>query len=359
LKIIQINQFPLSATGMVQNDNISGNARVNPQPYLNQSGAFVTNNVNNNHQSMRLSIVIELTPQILCFTEHFGDYISLAKKELIKNGWIFALEGNKLYQTKAQIDSWSITERQGEVRSWRIASFGGRDARDSFTLTLDFLLPLGYWIESDPKTIFLEDYSIDNIVSDVSVIEVERCHRCVPRVHKCKDITPVQDIDSLFFRGEESLLAFTEGCEPTQRLIYVCNARDELWGRTDVDEYYALPLGDSSVIRGDFCFDTGMASELVEIVLTGTLNNPVITVNDIKFQILGEYSGCLIINGNLCVEYWEEGCPFVCNVHPLEIVPLAGGTRLKLKNGINKITVDTGDCEGCPTAGIRAQGITA
>lgn len=353
-RYIQFNDLVIDQYDMLGGASNTRTFKQTTAPYYAKHGShyFVQNTeVLTSEQSLSVSIHLDLRKLRGNDRDLYKKYVLM---NLAQNGRIFAIEGKNLIWTFAIVASHS------EVYS---------SNADHVTIDVDFILPWGYWIEADSRSIFFAPFDLCDWNASFNL---ENNQFCVDCTCACKDekepcawcISQCEFLtieNSLCVRAREVLQTFITDCDTRYRIIQNCEARRRLWHRErDLYEFsYCRMPSDSRMLATKFKGNTVLTSHLVTLILDGEFNDPVIQLNSVKFQIKGHFIGRIIIRNNLTATFISsEDCGCEEGGIPFEDIILEAGFELYVKNGNNKIVIDTGVCNQVNCVRVNYRPIT-
>jgi len=338
-KYIQFNDLVIDNYDMLASANLSGGFKTTTIPYSFTHGSYAPlkgRQQFSTEQSLSMTLKLN-TKKLSCDQRKF--YKKYVQQNLLKAGRLWAVEGDQLLWTHAFV----------------------RDFTEAYMLEkhivyidIELVLYEGVWRKADPRKTFLQPYEVcrfeelHNLRSPVDCADC--CTDCSPTGERC----PSCITDCEFLNAENSLCemqadairAFYNQCNDSFRIIHNCEVGFNIWG-TEHMLGHRLCKEDpcKHLIAGEFYSDTLLDSRKVTITLIGTFNNPKITINGNTMMITGEFNGRLTLTANGDMFYEESEC---CPPTPIPIshlvIPKSNTFGFAIRNGMNRVLVETNNC---------------
>lgn len=236
--------------------------------------------------------------------EHRPFYRNFAVTELSKPGKLWAVQNNELVWAYAVSTGYS--ERRESLA-------------DTLEIELDISLPEGVWHKADKQRTFLRPYDVCTLFDCKGYRTVQPCTTgdcCLECVSKKYDKAFEEDCRccccgqlvkewALCYHLEE-MQDFYKECMGLYQIEYNCEKGQDFFG----DEYIGNKICASgtceNIIAGHFYSETDIPTT-ADIILTGEMHNPSITINGNENTIKGDYEG-LRIESNGDIYSLDDGC---------------------------------------------------
>lgn len=356
-KLIQYNDLVFDGADMLSNASSSTTFKVNSTSYAYQSGALVTTKSGTSlTEPIEISFVLRLDVRKLrCdMVNKYKEYIKL---RLVKNGVLWAVEGDRILYAYAVIES--IDETLNSSDKYFIE------------LQIDLTLYEGVWHIADEKKIFIKPFDICNFLECEDYIQVDTCENtgcceaCIrkkiqtPLCYQCSCVNGcLTEEDTLCANKDDILPDFWKKCGGNYKIFYDCEAAERVYGsEAMLGQRICKEDSANAIISGRFYSDTLLDTSNITITVTGEFHNPTFTINRRRMQVIGDFNGTLIVTGNYLV-YYDPGsndCPYLLDP---DLVDFRGEYKFIVTHGWNSISVDTGVCCSGACAFIKIDSIT-
>lgn len=312
---------------------------------------FKTNYLYMSERNVSMTITLHMKKLPCEFRPFYNRFVI---EQLSKPGKLWSIKDNQLLWANAVLDSLS-------------EDYSNRD--DTLVYDLNFVIPGGVWHKADKQKTFLVPWDICNFMDCMGYKTIDPCchddgcDSCTDKqIADNKDCSCCCDdeltADMLLCNHAD--LQSWYGCDVQYRVVYDCEhgqkfAHNKFTGqRLCVED-----VCDSAVISGLLYSETEVPTEDIDIVISGKMKNPWITINDNTNIIKGEYDGNLIVKGNGDVYYQKDECCEPTLLDPsVWIVPAGNEYGWTIYPQNNKVMIYLNECCGASCAYISHDAIT-
>lgn len=278
-------------------------------------------------------------------------YRNLAVTELSQPGKLWAVQNNGLVWAYAVATSYHEVKESPE---------------DRLDIEIDFALPEGVWHKADKQKTFLLPYDVCTLFDCKGYREVQPCKdstgdcclECMGREALrqfeedcscccCDEISK----DMALCHHLAEMQDFYKECVGTYQIKYDCEKGEELFGDEYLGEKICSKDSCGGIIAGRFYSETDIPTT-ADIVITGKMHNPTITINGNENTITGDYER-LRIEHTGDIYSLSECCDGELLSPSLWQVRDDMDYGWTIKQGVNSIMVDMG--ERCDLACVYIQ----
>lgn len=270
--------------------------------------------------------------------EHVQAHYSFIMEQLTTPGKLWAVNtGQELVWCNAYVTSIQ------DSKKWTVTD----DDYLVFEIELDN--PSGVWYKADESKVFLEDYSTcDFLEMKASCLGKNRyccndqldclvpCECCE---NNCDEMSSMVDFCSMQ-SNTLFLDDFFELCNSKWRVVYNCE-KAKLDG--DPSVYYPHAICDScvnDVLNGQFLSLTTIPTKKWRVAIMGNFKDPVLTINDAKLELAGDYEGVVTLNylGEIRYATDWDCIEFAYKEVPLTMLRLCAETP-QINKGLNLVSL--------------------
>lgn len=352
-RYLQFNDFVFDGYDMISEDSNTsvsfkanttersfghGSYTVFKRPYMFAKEASV---------SMTLRLAMKKLP-----CEYRDFYRDFAVSELTKAGKLWAVQNNQIVWAYAYLSNY------GEQRDVSI---------NTTEIDVEFTLYEGIWHKADRHRTFLLPYDVCTLFDckgfkKPTSCNDDCCNACVDSKHTqkklccccCEDIT--KDMALCAFDDVQDLYA---ECTSGYQIYYDCRKGAELFGEKSYGERICTKdICNDNMIAGRFYSNTDIPTTAVDIIISGTMHNPFVTINGNTNVIEGDYEGDLVIKSNGDV-FLSTGCCETLQDPSVWSIPDGQEYGWTINQGENSIVVNLNSCcVGKTCVYINADAIT-
>lgn len=221
--------------------------------------------------------------------------------ELAKPSKIWAVDGHRLLWAYAYLTNYSEAYQE---------------YKGTFSMDLDFKIPEGTWHIADAHSTFLIPWDSCDFSNNEDYRDPHYCDNCCTTCNEgnvdcptcLADCGKVEKEDSLCTNHSPDIFAQFMKCGHSWKIVYDCNRGkclfgDEAWGTRICKKDTC-----KEVIAGQFWSNTTLDTTNVDVILTGSWQNPSITINDNTMTLEGDYEGYIHFYADGTVTTQCDGC---------------------------------------------------
>lgn len=339
-RYLQYNRLVFDHYEMISTDGVDVSFKGNSTPYSFGHGSYRPfkrsySFLEEQEVSLTLKMYLNKLP---CEYRRF--YVDFAKSELVKQGRLWAVQGNTLVWAYAEVTGMHEQPTQ----------------KDNYAeIDVDFVIPEGVWHKADGQKTFLRPYNVCTYLDCFNFKDMPGCECC-----DCSDTQDYAclccDCDEL---TEDMLLCkhknldFSE-CFTPYEIIYDCDKANQF-----ADDFVGQRICSdcNGIIAGQLYSNTDIPTTELGIVLDGNVHDPAITINGNTNIIKGEYDGTLYINSSGDVIFQNDMCETLLSP-AMWSIPSGNEYGWTINPRNNSIIIETNSC--CTTcAWIQVDAITA
>lgn len=355
-RYLQFNNFVIDGYDMIADTSSKASFKTSEQTRPYGHGVYAPyKTVSPFLEAFDVSMTIKMwLKKIPCDVRPF--YRQYAIKELTGYGKLWAIQNNELIWTTAQIVGYSETPQY---------------RRDYIEATVDFRCPTGVWHKADKLKTFLKPYDLCSFMDCMGYREVNPCMdndgSCC---ESCKNKEAEEFIRNnicccccdaltkemaLCYHTKELQMLYND-CTPTWQIEYNCAQAERLFSGKQGSKLCAKDSC-SSVIAGRIYSETDIPTDIEELIISGSMMNPHITINGNTNIIEGEFDGDLIITKSGDIYYKTDCCEELVDPSSWTI-PSGNDYGWTIYPGENSVIINTNDCCGMTCAYISTDNLT-
>lgn len=233
---------------------------------------------------------------------------------------------------------------------------------DRMEIDVDMSFPEGVWHKADLQRTFLRPWSVCDFMDCYDFHEEKpclpldgSCCECGKEGHEigcnCCDCQGLSKDMALCYHTTELQKLYS--CDRDVLFVYSCDGGDKYFN--DISNYIGTKMCTScGTISGKYYSRTDIPTKEVTIRFSGEVKNPIIDINGNANQIMGTYQD-LTVYPDGTATYGCDGCSEV-SVESWNT--LGNPYGWEVKQGNNRVVIDTGNCCGVVCAYIEAEPLT-
>lgn len=273
---------------------------------------------------------------------YLKDYI---KKQLIEFGRIWAIEDNKLLWAYAYVTN--VSEAYESFKGY-------------LSINVSFFIPEGVWHIADSRRTFIKEYDSCDIFACEDYRDVyEDCDCCVDCRTKSHDNCEnclcdcFEESDAIC--NQKDFIHRFKNCGKSLKITYDCTQAEKLFGDKSWGQKICKQDICFSTVAGRFYSPTLLDTSGI-VMIEGSYNDPIVTINDISITIKGTYDGVLKIDPNGDVWYRSDTCCDFELIDMENVIFKDGKLAFQIHQGMNRLIVENSCCNSA-CAYVRADNI--
>lgn len=304
-------------------------------------------------QTVSMTIILSMKRLPCEYRPFFGRFV---KTELSKPGKLWAVEGRELLWTNAVVTSIS-TDMSSRA--------------DELELDIDFELYDGIWRKADKQKTFLLPYDICSLFDCKDYRELNPCLQngddcCISctekevqqRLDNSCDCCCTDELDrsmALCYHLDD--LEAYHSCYAPFHIVYDCLKGEQFFG--ELGDRLCEKDACSGIIAGRFYSETDIPTDEVNLVISGHMLDPIITINGNTNIIKGQYDGTLTIRNSGDVYFAKDGdCCDTLLDPSVWSIPKNSTYGFTVEPQWNSVIINTNDCCGMTCAYITHNALT-